>query len=186
MWGQPPPAVRRAQFDSQSREAAQEYSPRREPWESKPEEGKGSERSCLPGAGKDPVMLSEAEGKRSDPPAKSKHPCPLLAPRLAWRKPHLHFSTAQNRFYVTNNLYGEFQREENCYMRKGHTNQSSTTPPLQVKANSLFPKILPPSPFASRFWRNPPISQPRNLLKTEILGGMIQKNEIYPGAQFGC
>jgi len=86
MWGQPPPAVRRAQFDSQSREAAQEYSPRREPWESKPEEGKGSERSCLFGAGKDPVMLSEAEGKRSDPPAKSKHPCPLLAPPVTLEK----------------------------------------------------------------------------------------------------
>jgi hypothetical protein len=41
-------------------------------------------------------------------------------------------------------------------MHKEHTTQRITAPPLQVKANSLFRKILPPSPFVSRFWRYTP------------------------------
>ena len=66
-------------------------------------------------------------------------------------------------------------------MREEHTSRPDTTPPLQVKANSLFHNILPPSPFASRFWHILPISPARNSLKTAILSEPRQKkDEICP------
>ena len=66
-------------------------------------------------------------------------------------------------------------------MREGHTNQSSTAPPLQVKANSLFRNILPPSPFASRFWRFPPhISNPQPIENRYFGESRQKKDEICP------
>ncbi len=66
-------------------------------------------------------------------------------------------------------------------MREGHTNQSSTISPLQVKANSLFRNILPPSPFASGFWPYPPhISSPQPIENRDFGWNDAKKDEIYP------
>src|ERR1700684_974331 len=66
-------------------------------------------------------------------------------------------------------------------MREGHTNQSSTTPPPQVKANSLFRNILPPSPFVSRFWLcSPHIPSPQPSENRDFRRSEAKKDEIYP------
>src|ERR1700722_18212161 len=66
-------------------------------------------------------------------------------------------------------------------MREEHTNQPSTAPPLQVKANSLFRNILPPSPFTSRFWPYPPhISSPQPIENRYFGWNDTKKDEIYP------
>ena len=105
---------------------------------------------------------------------------PIAAGVLLEDQPRPCFShSLPQPFHVTNNLYRGKRKAQNWVMREVSPNQSGQAPASKAPANSLFRKILPASPFISRFCPDHPLSKIPKSFESKILPEPSKKNQRY-------